>query len=394
MADQNPLNYPSLPAPKVHPYPAWCPRFWHGLRFTEWLRLAASHQFRISPSRWPMAVGITCVSSICSGLSLMQWLFWNKRISETPITQPPVFIIGHWRSGTTLLHEYLCLDEQFGYPTTYQCFAPRHFLVSDWFVAPYMQFLVPEKRPMDNMEAGWDKPQEEEFALLTMAAPTPYLRMAFPNDPAPFMELLDLVDVPPVELERFKNALLYFVKALTLRSNKRIMMKSPPHTGRIGLLAKLFPGAKFIHITRNPLEIYPSTVRLWQSLDSVQGLQVPKHKGLEEFVFQCFERMYHGFNEQVESVPAANLVQVRYEDVVASPVEEIAKIYDRLELGDFDAIRPKLEATVQGNKDYQRNKHHSLPPILVSEIRRRWSGYIERYGYEGEFSESAKIGAA
>lgn len=394
MADPSPTDYPRLPAPKVHPYPAWCPRFWHGLRFTEWLKLAASHQFRISPSRWPMAVGITGVSSICSGLSLIQWLWWSKKISETPITQPPVFILGHWRSGTTLLHEYLCLDEQFGYPTTYQCFAPRHFLVSDWFVAPYMQFLVPEKRPMDNMDAGWDKPQEEEFALLTMAAPTPYLRMAFPNDPPPHMDLLDLVDVAPIELERFKNALLYFVKALTLRSNKRIMMKSPPHTGRIGLLAKLFPGAKFIHITRNPLEIYPSTVRLWQSLDTVQGLQAPKHHGLEEYVFQCFERMYHGFDAQVESVPAANLFQIRYEDLVASPVEEIAKIYDRLDLGDFESLRGKLETTVKQNKDYQRNKHHSLPPILVSEIRRRWSGYIERYGYAGEFDGVSKVGAA
>lgn len=341
-----------------------------------------------------MALGITCVSPICSGLSLMQWLLHSKKIAETPITQPPVFIIGHWRSGTTLLHEYLCLDDQFGYPTTYQCFAPRHFLVSEWFVPNYMKFLVPEKRPMDNMIAGWDKPQEEEFALLTMAAPTPYWRMAFPNDPPPFMELLDLIDVPPVELERFKNALLYFVKALTFRWNKRIMMKSPPHTGRIGLLAKLFPGAKFIHITRNPLEIYSSTVKLWQSLDSVQALQAPRNEGLEEFVFQCFERMYRGFDLQLESVPAANLVQVRYEDVVASPVPEIAKLYDRLDLGDFTGVQPKLEATIQQNQGYQRNKHNSLPPILVSEIRRRWSGYIERYGYESEFSAAAAAGAA
>src|SRR6188768_1544944 len=130
MAAATPPKYLSFPAPKVHPYPAWCPRFWHGLRFTEWVRLAASHQFRIHPSRWPMAVGISGVSPICSGLSFLQWLFWNKRIADRPITQPPVFIIGHWRSGTTLLHEYLCLDDQFGYPTTYQCFAPRHFITS------------------------------------------------------------------------------------------------------------------------------------------------------------------------------------------------------------------------------------------------------------------------
>lgn len=393
MTAEPPVVYPRIPAPKPHPYPPWCPRFWHGLRFTEWVRLAASHQFRIHPSRWPMAFGVTCVSSICSGLSVLQKLAWGKKIAETEITHPPVFILGHWRSGTTLLHEYLSLDDQFGFPTTYQCFAPRHFLVSEWLVARYMQFLVPGKRPMDNMVAGWDRPQEDEFALLTMGAPTPYLRMAFPNDPPPYMELLDMIDVSPSVLEQFQSAMLYFMKALTLRNNKRIMMKSPPHTGRIGLLAKLFPGAKFIHIARNPLEVFASTVRLWQSLDYVQGLQKPRNEGLEEFVFQCFERMYRGFDQQVDSVPASDVHHIRYEELVADPIGSVEKIYDQLGLGDFSHMRPRLEEYIQSNKDYQPNKHHALQPIFVNEIRRRWANYIERYGYEAEFA-AAPAGAA
>ena len=43
-------------------------------------------------------------------------------------------IIGHWRSGTTMLHELLILDPRHTFPNTYQCFEPLHFLWTEWFV--------------------------------------------------------------------------------------------------------------------------------------------------------------------------------------------------------------------------------------------------------------------
>jgi hypothetical protein len=58
-------------------------------------------------------------------------------------------------------------------------------------------WLIPKQRPMDNMAAGWDRPQEDEFALLTLGAPTPYERMAFPNDEPPYGEFLDMRGCQP-----------------------------------------------------------------------------------------------------------------------------------------------------------------------------------------------------
>ena len=111
-----------------------------------------------------------------------------------------------------------------------------------------------------------------------------------------------------------------------------MLLKSPPHTGRIEVLARLFPGAKFIHIVRHPFALFPSTTRLWQSLDEVQGLQMPKGKGLEEYVFGCLTRMYGGFEEQRKRIDPAAIYDVRYEDLVADPVREIGKMYARLGL--------------------------------------------------------------
>mgnify|MGYP003353506957 CR=1 FL=1 len=53
----------------------------------------------------PMAVLVACCGVLHTVLHRLEQLFYRRRIAETKITQPPIFIIGHWRSGTTLLHE-------------------------------------------------------------------------------------------------------------------------------------------------------------------------------------------------------------------------------------------------------------------------------------------------
>jgi hypothetical protein len=302
------------------------------------------------------------------------------------IDPPPVFIIGHWRTGTTLLHELMFCDERFGSPTTYQCFTPHHFLVSERFLPPLTSWLMPKNRPMDNMATGWDRPQEDEFALLAMAAPTPYLRMAYPGDPPPHLEFLDMQNVDPADLARFERAMASFVKALSLRTGKRVLLKSPPHTGRIEVLSRLFPGAKFVHVTRDPYSVFPSTLRLWYALDEAQGLTLVRDNDeeaarREEFVFAGLERMYRGFEAQRERLDATTICDVRYEDLVRDPVGEVRRIYEQFDLGDFTGVEPKIAAYALREKNYRTNTH-TLDETLRSRIRQRWATYFERYGYE------------
>jgi len=157
-------------------------------------------------------------------------------------------------------------------------------------------------------------------------------------------------------------------------------LKSPPHTGRIEVLSRLFPGAKFIHIVRHPFALFPSTVRLWESLDDVQGLQRPTGKGLDEYVFRCLTRMYGGFEDQRKRLDSSAIYDVRYEDLIAHPAAEISKMYQKLELGDYEVVRPKIEAFVVEQKDYKPNKHH-IEKALKEKIHQRWAGYFEKYGY-------------
>ncbi|HID23509.1 MAG TPA: sulfotransferase, partial [Planctomycetaceae bacterium] len=230
----------------VHNYPIWLLRFWHGMEPGAWLRILLQNRFRVHPTRFYVAFTVTAAGPLNAFFRLCQDWLYGRRIARTEIETPPVFIIGHWRSGTTFLHELLAQDDRFGYPTTYECFAPRHFLVSQWIMPRLLGFLLPRTRPMDNMDAAFHLPQEDEFALANMGAPTPYLHLVFPNQPPCYMELLDMEQVPPDVLERWKQGLLWFAKALTFSKRRPLILKSPPHTGRVQILSELFPGARFI----------------------------------------------------------------------------------------------------------------------------------------------------
>jgi hypothetical protein len=379
VAQSKPAN--KAPENQFHKYSWLVPRFWHGMRFSTWMGLLARNRFSVSPSRWLTAIAVTLASLCDSFLAFLQWLFFSRRIARTQLKGTPLFIIGHWRSGTTYLHELFMLDERFTYPTTYECFAPSHSIVSGWFFTRYMKWLLPKQRPMDDVAAGWDRPQEDEFALCNLGLGSPYTQMAFPNRPQD-QEYLELEQIPPTSLTRWKEGFVTFLKVVTCRDPKRIVLKSPPHTARVKVLLEIFPDARFVHIVRDPYVVFPSTMRLWKALYDVQGLQTPKFEGLDEFVFTSFERMYRAFDAQRELIPAGRLYEVRYEDLVRDPVGQVQKMYQQLDLGDFEAVRPALENQAAKAKEYKTNRYE-LPPDVHAQVTRRWGRYIERYGYGG-----------
>jgi len=366
---------------KFHVYPWWSPRFWHGMPLGVWLDLVAEHRARVSPSRWGLMATITMAAAFNSVAEPLCEARFRRRLRQPTQTEPPLFIIGHWRSGTTLLHEMLMLDDRFCCPTTYQCFAPGHFLLTEQAMTSALSWIMPSKRPMDDVSAGWDRPQEDEFALVNMGAASPYRRMAFPATSSDRPEALDLARLDPNELAKWQRSMQRFLRLLAVRDPRRPVLKSPPHTARMGVLAGMFPEARFLHVVRDPFVVFPSTMRLWRSLHKVQGLQIDRGETLEAYVFAAFEEMYAAFERDRAGLPPGRLHEVRYEDLVADPVGRMQEAYERLELGNFERVRDEFVAMASSMKRYRTNTY-DLEPRLVAEIARRWRPFIDRYGYE------------
>jgi hypothetical protein len=353
------------------------------MRVGDYLRMLARNRFRIDFLRIGLSLTTLFCTTVSSVLALVQRPIYGRRIRRAVITSGPLFVLGHWRTGTTMLHELLAKDPRMAYPTTYQVFAPHHFLVSTRFIQPIIKLVMPARRVMDNMPTGVDVPQEDEFALCALGLPTPYRYFAFWRHGPVCQELLDMQNIDPAVEQQFHAGLDYFLRALTVCHGRRLVIKSPPHTGRLGRLAAWYPDSRFVHISRHPMRVIPSTLHMLRVTIDANGFQLapPDEEPFVDYVFDCFERMYRGYLAAVDRLPANRLVEIRFEDLVAEPTIVLEDVYQRLELGDFEPAREGILAYLRERRDFKQNKP-AVSPELVARIRRQCAEYMERFGYD------------
>jgi hypothetical protein len=375
-------------------YPWWVCRIWNGMDVPTLFALLAKNRFAVSPSAGRIHIVVSAVlfSFMNSALNALQHLFVGRRIGRVKL-EPPVFIIGHWRSGTTFLHELLTRDPALAAPSTYECFNPGHFHLSARVFTRF-DYLIPGTRPMDDMKMSWLNPQEDEFALLNMGLPSPYQELAFPNHRKRAAPFLSLDEFSPRERTKWREAFVTFLKSVTLYRMKsnggaapRLVLKSPPHTARLAALSEMFPDATFIHIVRNPAEVFPSSVRTWLSLFEVQGCQTPRAEALpngapsiEDYVLSTFNELYRDFAKARAAIPSERFCELRYEDLVADPLAQLERIYEHLQLGRFADAQPHFAAHLAAVRNY-RPSRQPVSPDLHTEMRRRWAPFFETYGY-------------
>ena len=218
-------------------------------------------------------------------------------------------------------------------------------------------------------------------ALCLRGQPSPFLTVAFPKRPGMDPDYIDLEGLSPPQLARWKSKLLRFLQLLLFKRPGRLVLKSPQHTFRLKVLNDMFPRAKFIHIVRDPYVVYPSTVHFWRTMYETYGLQRFDLGALREYVFSTFEQMHAKLEATRSLIHTGQFYELRYEDLSSDPVEQMEALYEFLELGDFDVVRPAVERFAERSKRYRTN-HYPLDARTRDEIARRWTDYFEKYGYE------------
>lgn len=354
---------------------------WHAMSFFAWLRTVSEHRFRIQPARIPLAGLITLTTLGQSLLGLTERALFGRAVARTVIDPPPVFILGHWRSGTTLLHELLGADPRHTCPTNYQCFCPQHFLLSSCFLKPVLRAITPAQRPQDNMDFDLDLPQEDECALNVLGASATYRGMAFACEPCLRMEEFDVELQEPGLRRRWEAALGRFLQKVYYARPGRLIIKSPPHTFRVPTLLRLFPEARFVYLRRNPYRVFLSTMNLWRSVAQLYSLQAREFRGLENYVLDVFEQMDATFERTRGLIPPGRLHELSFEQVVRDPVETVRALYAQLELGDFSGAAPAVEAYLHSRASYRRNAY-TMSPDTIRIINQRWGPIISRWGYD------------
>ena len=325
---------------------------------------------------------ITFGSIFSAPARLLFKIRYEKEINNLKIKEPPVIIIGHWRSGTTYLHELLSKDTQFCYVSLWNTLLPDSFLVLN----PMKKFLanfLPKKRPMDEIKVDIDGPYEEEAAVAVISPWSFFHCLHFAkNAEEQYLKSIHYKGLSDEEKKEWDDKYLKFMKTVIYSNDgKRLLLKNPANTARIPTLLKLFPDARFIHIYRSPYKVYFSTVKMRNRVLDKLALQNVKKEEIEKQVIENYIRVMNSYFEQVKLIPKERIVDVKYEDLVKDPIKEVSKIYSKLKIPGLKKALPGMNKYLDSKKDYKVNVY-KIDEKIIKHIYDKWKFTIDKWGYK------------
>jgi len=352
-----------------------------GTSVRNWMKLILTNG-SIALKYYPRIFLINLVSTISIPFRLYEHWKFDDRINATKISSPPIFIIGHWRSGTTHLHNLMCQDTQFGFITMLQAAFPRSFMSSNLFKY-FVRTFIPKTRPMDNMKMGVNKPQEEEMALGNLFPYSFYNGFYFPKKTMEyFFKYIRFNNISIKVIKQWKKVYYYLIKKATLNMNGRqLILKNPANTARIKILLDLFPDAKFIHIYRNPYIVYASMRHFYKK--TVEGfmLQNTPEKQIENNIFSLYRQLMTSYFKEKQMIPHGNLIELKFEDFEKNTLKELNRIYSELDISGFERAKKNIAFYLSSVNDYKKNTYN-LTHEMISSIKRKWDFTIKKWDYD------------
>lgn len=324
----------------------------------------------------------TLIVLISSPFHVWERIKFKRKLNNFQLKNPPLFILGHWRSGTTLLHNMLSKDPNAAYMTTYHSLFPNN-LGSKWLFKTFMRINMPDKRPSDNVALNIDFPQEDEFAFSNSQPHAYYNFFYFPKNYLKFYERsVKHKNLSKKEIEKWYQRYDQMLKkAIVNTEGENLIIKNPVNTARIDKLLKLYPDAKFLYIYRNPITVYYSTKRFFQQLYPTLWLHEVNNEFIEQMILNVYELIMEDYLKLKHLIPVENLMEVRYESFEQEPIKEMEKIYSQLLKRDFSKVKTYFESYFNTQKRHKKNSY-IVNANEIAMVQERWTKYINLYQYD------------
>ncbi len=317
---------------------------------------------------------------------------WRTRVTT------PVFVVGHARSGTTLVHRLMGRDaDRFSSFLLWELYFPSLLqkklirfcarIDARWLGGRIRRRIRAweDRRygPMKGVhEMSLTQPEEDDLVFYYSCA------SGFWITRMPYMGDLDFfyVDRWP---ERRRRRLMRFYRdcvrrQLVLNGGSRIhLSKNPVFAGRVATLIETFPDAKFVVPMRHPGETIPSLLKLvrlgWRGLDWDEARV---RRCLAILAEQSFDTYRHPL-EVLADHPEVPRAIVDYRDVVADPAQAIAEIYAQLGLPMTAAYREQLKGEGTRARQHVSDHRYSLSEfgLEADGIEKRLADLFERFAW-------------
>jgi hypothetical protein len=282
----------------------------------------------------------------------------NLALARRPV-EAPIFILGLPRSGTSYLHGLMTAD-------------PENLVPRNW------QTMFPAPRPKDFNPAR-DKHArmvDRQFELFAGLAPGfDDMHPTSADSPQECSEItahvfqslrFDTTHRVPgyfdwLEAHGHDAALAYhkkFLQFLQADMSGRWVLKCPDHTFTLDAILRAYPDARFVVVHRDPIAVLGSVAHL----TAVLRKPFLRHVDQAEIGAQVAERWLQGANlllefDRRQDVPPARKYHLHYDELTASPLAAIARIYGQFGLPADDAAFAAMSRMVTARPQGGYAKH-------------------------------------
>lgn len=356
-----------------------------------WARLVLANG-GVRPRYWGRLAQILALSSLATPLRLAEWLRHSRNLARVRLAEPPLFVLGFARSGTTHLQNLLAQDPRYGFLTVFQMVVPTFSLIGSGrlrrLMEKGMEAQGEQTRPMDQVKITLDAPQEEDVALSNRSHRSFVHALSFPGLARQLYQRYVLLGggadgepLPDRELRRWERDYLRVVRKMTLHAGGRpLLLRNTVNTGRVAELLRLFPEAKFLNIVRNPYTVYPSVLHLYRTLLPLYRLDDYDWPEWEEFLTEAYVGVMTKYLAERSLIPKGRLAEVRFEDLERDPLGELERCYRELDLPGWQAARPPIESYLESLRGYRKNRF-DFDPALLRRVEERWGFALREWNY-------------
>jgi hypothetical protein len=315
--------------------------------------------------------------------------------------EAPVFLIGHARSGTTLLHRLMSEDgERFSCFRLYEMYFPSllqkkviralaafdrrslgHFFtrrVEAWEKRRYAS-------TQDIHAMGLTRPEEDDFVFYWSCASGTWMLKLPAMGEIDFYHLDRAPERKRRRLQRFYADCIR--RQLYLNGPDRTHLCKAPHfAGRAASLIESFPDARIVVTMRSPHETVPSLLKLMKVGYELRGWDASRTKrSLQTLAEQSFHTYRHPLEVLAEH-PGTRHAVVDYRVLRAEPKRAVSETYAALGIPMTPAYAATLEAEQQRARAHKSGHRYSLEEfgLDADAIETRLADLFERFGWGEE----------
>ena len=291
---------------------------------------------RVAPSRAHVAAIAAAMAALRLPFTIGEAAYAGLRLPRPGDYQAPVFVVGHWRSGTTHLANLLSRGGAFGILSPMSVGLPAEALGLARIARPFVDQFFPPHRLIDDMRLDADLPQEDELAMANLSTLSSQHGVYFPHRlRAEFDRGLFGSGVEAAEHARWARSFERFVAKMTLAAGGRpLLIRNPASSTRIDTLRLIWPDARFVHIHRDPEAVYGSSLRMFATLIRELSLERGGEEAhaARELVRHIYPRVVAALCDAADALPGDVLTTVSHGELERDPTGTLGRVHAELRL--------------------------------------------------------------